>query len=145
MLVIVGWISFWIDPTKHHMSRALCTLSTLFTMTGLIAYLSSFQPAVSYTKAIDVWTGICLTFAFTALVEFVLVSYSRPSSDGDSGGKLGRVIRSVNLDRLARVVYPVVFVLFVISYWCWLSIGKSYTLGNPGPVANDSNSMFTSG
>ena len=29
----------------------------------------------NWTQAIDMWTGICLTFAFNTLIEVVLVNY----------------------------------------------------------------------
>jgi hypothetical protein len=101
MLVIVSWVSFWLDPNAipARVSLGVTTLLTMATqisgkhlfgaqkdpriLTDLLAPLTAginaSLPPVSYTKAIDVWTGVCLTFVFGALLEFALVNYASRS------------------------------------------------------------------
>ncbi|GFG40380.1 hypothetical protein Cfor_01697, partial [Coptotermes formosanus] len=75
MLVIVSWVSFWLDQDAIP-ARVSLGVTTLLTMATQTSGINAALPPVSYTKAIDVWTGVCLTFAFGALLEFALVNYA---------------------------------------------------------------------
>lgn len=78
MLVIVSWVSFWLDANAVP-ARVSLGVTTLLTMATQTTGINNSLPPVSYTKAIDVWTGVCLTFVFSALLEFALVNYASRS------------------------------------------------------------------
>lgn len=73
-MVIVSWVSFWIDPNSTA-ARVTLGIITILSMSRQISGINASLPPVSYTKAVDVWTGACLTFVFSALIEFAVVNY----------------------------------------------------------------------
>ena len=90
MLVIVSWVNFWLDPKVGHNitiyfsilvlqavpARVALGVTTLLTMSTQTASINSALPPVAYTKAIDVWQGVCVGFVFSALMEYALVNYA---------------------------------------------------------------------
>ena len=83
MLVIVSWVSFWLDPNAVP-ARVSLGVTTLLTMSTQTASINNSLPPVAYTKAIDVWTGTCVMFVFTALLEFAFVNYASRRDARDS-------------------------------------------------------------
>ena len=91
MLVIVSWVSFWLDPNAVP-ARVSLGVTTLLTMSTQTASINNSLPPVAYTKAIDVWTGVCIFFVFGALLEYALVNYASRSDAQVRHGK-GKNIR----------------------------------------------------
>jgi cytochrome c biogenesis factor len=73
LVVILSWVSFWIDIDAVP-ARVSLGLLTVLTMTTQVSGMTSRQPRVSYIKALDVWMTACLVFVFGSLVEYCVVN-----------------------------------------------------------------------
>ncbi|XP_074650223.1 glycine receptor subunit alpha-3-like [Tubulanus polymorphus] len=73
LTVMLSWLSFWLDPTATP-ARISLGLLTVITMTTQTTGIVSQLPKVSYIKAIDMWTAMCIASVFAALVEFAVVN-----------------------------------------------------------------------
>lgn len=80
-IVIISWMSFWIDPLSVP-GRVGLAVTTLLTLSTQAIGLHYQLPPVSYAKAQDIWFAVCILFLFAALVEFALVNmYTRRCDD----------------------------------------------------------------
>ena len=73
LIVILSWVSFWINVDASP-ARVSIGLLTVLTTTTQSTGINSALPKVSYIKAIDVWMSVCLVFVFTALLEYAVVN-----------------------------------------------------------------------
>ncbi len=72
-VVILSWVSFWIDVDAVP-ARVTLGLLTVLTMTTQATGTLQRLPRVSYIKAIDIWMTACLMFVFGALLEYSIVN-----------------------------------------------------------------------
>ena len=73
MLIIMSWVSFWLEPSAIPGRTTLGTASWL-TFITLNRDVNSEVSHVGYIKFIDVWFLACTTFIFASLFEFALVN-----------------------------------------------------------------------
>ena len=73
LIVILSWVSFWLDIDAIPARISLGVL-TVLTMTTQSSGARTELPKVSYVKAIDVWMAMCLVFVFLALLQFAYVN-----------------------------------------------------------------------
>lgn len=74
IIVIISWISFWINPDTAP-ARVALGITTVLTMTTLISSARASLPKVSYVKAIDWYLLLCLIFVFGSILEYTFVAY----------------------------------------------------------------------
>jgi len=73
LIVVISWVSFWIDAQSSP-ARVTIGLLTVLTTTTTSNGARASLPRVSYIKAIDVWLIVCLVFVFTSLIEYAVVN-----------------------------------------------------------------------
>ncbi|XP_059152854.1 glycine receptor subunit alpha-2-like [Physella acuta] len=73
LIVILSWVSFWLDVEAIPARISLGVL-TVLTMTTQSSGARASLPRVSYVKAIDVWMAACLFFVFASLLEFAYIN-----------------------------------------------------------------------
>ncbi|XP_046574090.1 glycine receptor subunit alpha-2-like isoform X2 [Haliotis rubra] len=143
LIVILSWVSFWLDIEAIPARISLGVL-TVLTMTTQSSGARASLPRVSYVKAIDVWMSTCLFFVFASLLEFAYINvlarrrmpwkcfgFSSAKTDESIAlngtgvdatektdvtrmfGKMG----ARYVDRLARYGFPAAFILFNLGYW----------------------------
>ncbi|XP_045205192.2 glycine receptor subunit alpha-2-like isoform X1 [Mercenaria mercenaria] len=85
LIVILSWVSFWLDCTSVP-ARVSLSLLTVLTITTQSSGARANLPRVSYIKAIDIYMATCLAFVFLGLLEFAYVNVltrkeTKPSKD----------------------------------------------------------------
>lgn len=75
MIVVLSWISFWID-NQSIPARTALGITTVLAMTTLLFGVQSSLPSVPYIKAVDLFMIVSFAAVFVALVEFAVVNYT---------------------------------------------------------------------
>ncbi|XP_076368038.1 glycine receptor subunit alphaZ1-like [Tachypleus tridentatus] len=69
LVVVVSWVSFWLD-VKAAPARVALGITSLLTLATQMVQSHLSLPPVSYVKALDVWMFFCLFMVFSSLIEY---------------------------------------------------------------------------
>ncbi|XP_062619115.1 glutamate-gated chloride channel alpha-like [Saccostrea cucullata] len=135
-LVILGWMSMWIDKNQVAARTNLgvfCVLSIVTQLVGIFAIEKELKDVI----AVDIWIAVCMFFTIKSLFVFILVhnmkrrkdklkeKYKETSETSDVKFEAACYkIPHGKLQNVFRVVYPILFIAFNIVYWTYfLSVG----------------------
>uniref|UniRef100_T1J1N1 Neurotransmitter-gated ion-channel transmembrane domain-containing protein n=1 Tax=Strigamia maritima TaxID=126957 RepID=T1J1N1_STRMM len=74
LIVILSWLSFWLEPTAAA-PRVALGLTAMLTLTTQFSAAQNTLPAVSTIMALDVWMFACIVNVFASLVEYAIVNF----------------------------------------------------------------------
>ncbi|XP_070534365.1 glycine receptor subunit alphaZ1-like [Ptychodera flava] len=75
-LVVISWLTFWIDPIGSP-ARATLGITTLLALITLSSLVKAGIPKVAYVTAIDIWLTACQMLVFVSLLEYALVYFMK--------------------------------------------------------------------
>nr|XP_022902903.1 glycine receptor subunit alpha-2 [Onthophagus taurus] len=146
LIVIMSWISFWIQPEAAP-ARVTLGVTSLLTLSTQHAKSQAALPPVSYLKAVDAFMSVCTIFVFMALMEYCLVNIVLGDNTGQkpqpppktepvseprensfllsSAPKKPPPLtpaqkarrRAINIDKFSRGFFPFLFTVLNVTYW----------------------------
>lgn len=125
LATIVSFTSFWIQPDAVPGRVTLGVTCLLALMTQMVSVRNAISNT-NYVTSIDIWFLACITFVALSLFEFALsytfyrnqrVKYLRVNEKHPSMAvKLKWKLTKLTVDQWSRILFPFLFITFVISY-----------------------------
>uniref|UniRef100_A0AC35TXW9 Neur_chan_LBD domain-containing protein n=1 Tax=Rhabditophanes sp. KR3021 TaxID=114890 RepID=A0AC35TXW9_9BILA len=144
LLVLTSMVSFWLHPSGIP-GRVTLGVTTLLTITtSANGGAGSKIHHVSYLRAIDFWNFINIFFIFCSLIEFAITSFlfnrTNKKSDDESNSLIESTeknnvlnrracsqnildkfsgIQAIKIDYFSRIVFPILYFIFVITFFMY--------------------------
>ncbi|GIY58007.1 glycine receptor subunit alpha-3 [Caerostris darwini] len=133
LIVFMSMLTFWM-PVDAVPGRVTLGVTSLLTM--ITKQYQAALPSVSYVVALNVFLSVCIAFVFSSLLEYALVIALRSHQNRHiPEPNKGRAVDAethpvcwdklfsyfedtdvIKIDRYCRILFPALFVTFLISY-----------------------------
>uniref|UniRef100_A0A8C6VNW0 GABA(C) receptor n=1 Tax=Naja naja TaxID=35670 RepID=A0A8C6VNW0_NAJNA len=105
LMVMLSWVSFWIDR-RAVPARLSLGITTVLTMSTIITGVSASMPQVSYIKAVDVYLWISFLFVFLSVIEYAAVNYLTTTAEDYSCNNMRSPVAGLyNIDAMQAMAF----------------------------------------
>ncbi|XP_072287787.1 gamma-aminobutyric acid receptor subunit rho-3 [Pyxicephalus adspersus] len=104
LMVMLSWVSFWIDR-RAVPARVSLGITTVLTMSTIITGVSASMPQVSYIKAVDVYLWISFLFVFLSVIEYAAVNYLTTVEERKQLKRRGKSSTTLNLEAVQAMAF----------------------------------------
>nr|XP_003463355.1 gamma-aminobutyric acid receptor subunit rho-3 [Cavia porcellus] len=104
LMVMLSWVSFWIDR-RAVPARVSLGITTVLTMSTVITGVSASMPQVSYVKAVDVYLWVSSLFVFLSVIEYAAVNYLTTVEEQEQCKKKGEISGMYNIDTVQAMAF----------------------------------------
>ncbi|TRY73051.1 hypothetical protein TCAL_11047, partial [Tigriopus californicus] len=124
LIVIISWVSFWLNRGATP-ARVGLGVTTVLTMTTLMASTNAALPKISYVKSIDVYLGACFFMVFASLLGNndmppngnALANATHQQLECKKNLQKMMGISPSDIDKYSRIFFPISFISFNLMYW----------------------------
>ncbi|XP_012508283.1 PREDICTED: gamma-aminobutyric acid receptor subunit rho-3 [Propithecus coquereli] len=104
LMVLLSWVSFWIDR-RAVPARVSLGITTVLTMSTIATSVSASMPQVSYVKAVDVYLWVSSTFVFLSVIEYAAVNYLTTVEEWKRFKKRGQISGMYNMKAVQAMAF----------------------------------------
>ncbi|XP_005993470.1 gamma-aminobutyric acid receptor subunit rho-3 [Latimeria chalumnae] len=104
IMVMLSWVSFWIDR-RAVPARVSLGITTVLTMSTIITGLSVSMPQASYVKAIDIYLWTSFLFVFLSVIEYAAVNYLTTVEERKALKRRGKVSGAYKLNAAQAMAF----------------------------------------
>jgi len=126
LFVVVSWISFLVNP--ECIPGRMSLLITIFlVLINIYNTIQTNSPQAEALTAMEAWLIACIVFVFACLIEYTAILMKMNLRKLRTGKRKKDDYSLIDITFL--IIFPIVFLVFNIIYWCSIIKGRARDQG----------------